>query len=211
MSIKIAIADDHILIIDSLEKACSGKDYLEVIGTYTSGEALIEGLKNALPDVLLLDYHLPDQNGGQLARYVTYHYPQVKILALTGFDKPGLATEMLESGCMGYLLKSSANTDMIMDAIERIYNGHIYMDPTVRNRFAETIHQKPKAAEVSKLTQRELEILREIASELSSGEIAEKLSISRRTVENHRNSIMIKTGAKNTVGLIKFAIELKLI
>jgi len=212
MSIKLAIADDHLLIISSLKNTVQAAGYIEVCGTYTSGDALIKGLKHSEPDILLLDYHLPDQNGAQLARYVTYHYPKIKILALTGFDKPGLATEMMESGCMGYLLKSTANTDMIMDAINRIYDGHLYMDKSIQEKYASTIRRKAAEENVRpKLTNRELEVLQGIAAELSSQEIAEKLYISKRTVDNHRNSLMIKSGAKNTVGLIKFAIELKLV
>ncbi len=209
---KIGIADDHLLIISSLEQTLRHSGYAQISGTYTSGKALIAGLEQDQPDILLLDYHLPDQTGAELARYITYHYPDVKIIALTGFDRPELATEMLESGCMGYLLKSTASTEVIMDAIERVYSGHVYLDKSIRDIYASFIRKANMGKEEKpKLTHRELEILKEIAAELSNAEIAEKLSISKRTVENHRNSIMIKAGAKNTVGLIKFAIELKLI
>lgn len=209
---KIAIADDHLLIISSLEQTLQHSGYAEICGTYTTGAALIEGLKLNQPDILLLDYHLPDQTGAEIARYITYHYPEVKIIALTGFDRPELATEMLESGCMGYLLKSTANPDVIMDAIDRVNSGHVYLDNSIREIYASFIRKANMNKEDKpKLTHRELEILKEIAAELSNAEIAEKLSISKRTVENHRTSIMIKAGAKNTVGLIKFAIELKLI
>ncbi len=210
---KVAIADDHLLIISSLKNTFNALEGIEVCGTYTSGAELIKGLEETQPDVLLLDYHMPDQNGAQLARYITYHYPKVRILALTGFDKPDLATEMLESGCMGYLVKTTANEDIIADAVMRVHNGHMYMDSSIRDKYATSIRRNADADQDAKpkLTNREVEILREIASELSNVEIAAKLNLSKRTVENHRNSIMIKSGAKNTVGLIKFAIELKLI
>lgn len=211
MSIKVAIADDHTLIIDSLSKALTATGYIEVCSTYLNGEALMEGLKGVRPEVLLLDYHFPDQNGSQLARYVSYRYPDIGVIILTGFDKPGLAAEILECGCMGYLLKSNVTSEIIIQAIERVAAGQMYMDSGVRSKFLHSIHKKPDTTEKFKLTQRELEILKEIASELSSQEIAQKLFISRRTVENHRNNIMIKSGAKNTVSLIKFAMELKLI
>jgi DNA-binding NarL/FixJ family response regulator len=217
MPIKVAIADDHLLIISSIENTINAVEDMELCGKYTSGGELIKGLEQSKPDVLLLDYHLPDQNGGQLARNITYHYPEIKILALTGFDKPDLVTEMLESGCMGYLLKTTANTAILIEAINRIYDGHMYIDKSIRDKYVSSIHRNihgNNLAEIDtkpKLTNREIEILQGIATELSSQEIADKLSISRRTVENHRNSIMIKLGAKNAVGLIKFAIELKLI
>ncbi len=210
---KIAIADDHMLIVSSLKEIILKRDYMELIGQYMSGESLLKGIQQRLPDVLLLDYHLPDQNGAQLARYITYHYPSVKILALTGFDKPNLATEMLESGCRGYLLKATADADLIIEAIHQVHKGQIYLDRSISELYADTIRNN-HSYEIDnrpKLTNREMEVLQGIAAELSNQEIADKLFISKRTVENHRNSLMIKAGAKNTVGLIKFAMELKLI
>jgi DNA-binding NarL/FixJ family response regulator len=211
MSIKLSIADDHKLIIDTFEKILVTTGYIEICGKYTSGEDLIEGFKKIVPEILLLDYHFPEQNGAQLARYVGYHYPEVKIIMLTGFDKPGLATEMLEYGCMGYLLKSTADTDMIIEAIDLVYNGHIYLDKSLRGKFAHVPRKKQNTDVRQKLSSRELEVLKEISKGLSNPEIAEKLHISRRTVDNHRNSIMIKSGAKNTANLIRLAMELKLI
>jgi DNA-binding NarL/FixJ family response regulator len=212
MAISLAIADDHHLIINSIQTTVSYTGYIEVQTTYTTAEALIEGLKNTTPDVLLLDYHLPDQNGAQVARYLTYHHPNLKIIVLTGFDKPGLAMEMLQCGCMGYLLKTSANARMIIEAIDSVYNGRIFLDSALRDKYAQAVqkdHSEDRPA--MKLTNRELDVLRGIAAELSSQEIAEQLFISKRTVDNHRTSLMLKTGVKNTVGLIKLALELKLL
>lgn len=212
MSIQLAIADDHHLIINSIEKTVAVTGYIEVAATFNTGAALTEGLKSINPDVLLLDYHLPDENGAQLARYITYHHPGVKIILLTGFDKPGLAMEMLECGCMGYLLKTSADAAMIIEAIDTVYSGRIFMDGSLRDKYAHSIQRgSVSTTPVLKLTNRELEVLKGIASELSSQEIAEQLFISKRTVDNHRTSLMIKSGAKNTVGLIKVAIQLGLV
>lgn len=211
MSIKLAIADDHALIVNSIENTVSYTGYIEVCGTFGDGDSLLEGLKKMQPDILMLDYHLPDQTGGQLARYITYHFPEVKIVILTGFDKPGLAVEMLESGCMGYLLKTSANAEMIIEAIDTVANGRIFLDSSLRDKYARSVQTANQVTQpVLKLTNRELEVLKGIASELSSQEIADQLFISKRTVDNHRSSLMIKSGAKNTVGLIKIAIQLGL-
>lgn len=210
---KIALADDHLIIISTLENMIKSTGYMELCGKYRTGSELIEGLKQNLPDILLLDYHFPDENGIQLARYVTYHYPSVKILALTGFDKPGLATEMLESGCKGYLLKANASHELILEALNRVHEGHIYLDQSISERFGASIRSGSLASNKvqPKLTNREKEILQYITAELSNQEIADKLCISRKTVENHRYSLMAKAEAKNTAGLVKFAIELKLI
>lgn len=213
MPIRLAILDDHLLMVNSMERMLNASGDIEVSGTYTSGDALIKGIKENIPDILLLDYHLPDENGGQIARYLTYHYPQVKIVALTGFDQPGLAMEMLEAGCKGYLLKTTAHVDTIVDAVKKVSEGYLFLDNSISHKYTSAIRssEEQKKEEKPKLTNRELEVLHAIATELSSQEIADKLCISKRTVDNHRSSLMIKSGAKNTVGLIKFAIELKLI
>lgn len=208
---KVIITDDHPLMLTSLSQTLKSTGYIDVVATYTSGEDLLKGLELQQPDVLVLDYHLPDQSGSQLAKYITYHYPDIKILAVTGFEKPDLAREMIESGCMGYLLKNSTNEALLLKAVEQIYEGQMFMDRSIRDLHARSIRRTRQEQVKPKLTQRELEILKEIASELSSQEIADKLYISKRTVDTHRNSIMLKSGAKNTVGLIKFALELKLI
>ncbi len=211
MSIQVAIVDDHHLIISSVKAALEFTGYIKVVNTYTSGEDAVEGLKTTQPDVLIIDYHLPGRNGAELARHVTYHYPDVKILALTGFDKPGLAYELLESGCSGYLLKVSARPEMIAEAVSTVYSGKIYIDIALKESFAKIIRQREEQVqEKPKLTKRELEVLKGIIDESSNQEIADKLNISKRTVDNHRNSIIAKVGAKNTAGIIKFAMKMNL-
>ncbi len=213
MPIQIAIADDHKLILSSLKDAIKVTDHLSVCGTYASGEALLEALPELRPDVLILDYHLPDYTGTHLARYITYHHPQIKIIALTGYGNPTLATEMLENGCAGFLMKTSADAAIIIEAVNAVVEGRIYLDSSLKQKFSNSIKDRIEAdpKEPVKLTNRELEILDHIAKGLSSQEIADKLDISKRTVDNHRTSILLKSGAKNTADLIRFALEMKLI
>lgn len=214
-TIRIAIADDHPLLVSSIENVLHTAGYFTIQGTYETGEALLEGLKQSpQPEVLILDYHLPDHNGAKLARQVTYHYPEIKILALSGFEKPGLSTELIESGCAGFLLKTSARQDVLLKAIHTVLDGNIYLDKQLKERFAENIHRTGRLRHremQSKLTKRELEILALIINELSSQEIAERLFISKKTVDNHRSSILMKTGAKNNFALMKIAMELNLV
>lgn len=213
MIINVAIVDDHPLMISSIETTVKAALPVNICGVYTSGDSLMEGFKKAVPEVLLLDYHLQDTNGAQLARFVSYHYPQVKIIVLTGFDKPGLSYEMLENGCMGYLLKTSANAEVLIEAINTVMEGRIYLDRTLTIKNFDKIKKDfARDAEQSKvsLTSREKEVLKAISEGLSSQEIADKLFISKRTVDNHRTSIIMKTGVKNSAELIRFATERKL-
>jgi len=213
MQINIAIVDDHPLMLTSIETTVKAALPVTICGVYTTGDALIEGFRKAVPEVLLLDYHLQDTNGAQLARFVSYHYPQVRIIVLTGFDKPGLSYEMLENGCMGYLLKTSANAETLIEAISTVLEGRIYLDRslTIKNfdKIKRDFSKDTEQARAS-LTSREIEVLKAISDGLSSQEIAEKLFISKRTVDNHRTSIIMKTGVRNSAELIKFATERKL-
>ncbi len=214
MTIKVSIADDHPLMVSSIENVLNTAGYFTICGTYDTGTALIEAIPSATPEVLILDYHLPDKNGGEIARWVTYHHPDIRILALTGFDKPGLSTEMLESGCTGYLLKTSTKTDTLLEAIHTVFQGRLYLDQSLKEKFATNIHNTHRLKHYEApvpLTKRELEILALIVHELSSQEIAERLYISKKTVDNHRSSILLKTGAKNNFALMKIAMELKLV
>src|SRR5690606_22440244 len=132
---------------------------------------LLKALPEIRPDVLILDYHLPDYTGAHLARYITYHHPEIKIIALTGYDKPGLSTEMLESGCAGFLLKTSADADTIIEAIYAVQDGKLYLDSALKEKFSATIQDsltEVSASERPRLTNRELEILEYIADGLSS-------------------------------------------
>ncbi len=208
MSIKVVITDDHHLIVSALEQVISTTPHIRVCGVFRSGAELAEGLKTTSPDILMLDYHLPDDNGGHLARYVNRCYPNIKILALTGMDKPGMAAEMLACGCHGYLLKSSADAGLIIEALESVYAGRVFIDKMASIKKEEFDHFQEGPYT---FTNRELEVLKGIAEEMSSQQIAEKLFISKRTVDSHRASLMIKSGAKNTAGLIKFAIKLELV
>jgi DNA-binding NarL/FixJ family response regulator len=211
--ITIAIVDDHPLIISSLTRLINTIEGFELWGSYERAESLCDALKEGQPSILLMDYHLPDQTGDQLARYIVYHYPEIKIIALTGFDKPGLSNDMLECGCMGYLVKTTATDVLLRDAILSVSEGKIYMDSSLQQLYAERIREAARSRQSPKpkLTNRELEVLKGIVDELSSQEIADKLFISKRTVDNHRKGLLLKTGARNMAGLIKFAIELRLV
>ena len=185
---------------------------VEVVGVYGNGQSFQAQLAHTLPDVALLDYHLPDMTGAELCRWVRFHFQDVKMLVFTGFDKPALVTEMLESGCSGYLLKSFTDSSVLIEALDSVCAGKIYLDAHLSAMYAQQLALlKGPPAIMPNLTKREAEVLKEVVSGLSSKEISEKLHISKRTVENHRNSIMIKTSSKNLAALIKFAMDRRLI
>lgn len=213
-TIDIAIADDHTMIISGIISLLQNCKHINVVGAYPNAAALLEGLKQKQPQVLLLDILLPDQSGKDLAPLIKATYPQVEILVLTSLDAPALVGGMLRRGCRGYLLKG-AGALLLQQAIECVSYGKEFIDPLLKEQFVRQVikfnDQIPIPLLVPELTQREKEILQLIASEYSTKQISEKLFISQRTAENHRYNLMQKLDVKNTVGLVKIAIQLGLV
>jgi len=212
MPIKVAITDDHPLAIAGLQNMLSSSPLIVVTHTYNNGEDLLLGLKTEQPDVLLLDVILPDIKGPELAAQIHAAYPAIKILAITSLDAPVHVKAMLRNGCTGYLLK---NTDVqtLINAITDVNNGKEYIEPSIKEQMLQNMlhFRKPTTIKKPTLTRRETEILHLIIEEHTNQEIADKLFLSLRTIENHRFSLFQKLDVKNTVGLVKVAIQLGLI
>lgn len=204
--IRIAIADDHPIVAEGLSTLLSRQPSFEIVAIYNTGAALLEGLANGQPDVLLLDIHFPDTTGNQLARTISKQYPQVRILAITSVDNVFDIKDMLQHGCSGYLLKSSP-LPMVITAIETVYKGEQFLEPSLKEQLLQAIldpRQKPVS---QKLTQREQTLLQLLSEGKTNNEIAAQLFLSHRTIENNRLSLYQKLGVKNTAELIKTAIQ----
>lgn len=213
MSIKVAIVDDHPLAVNGLKNMLETNAGISVSETYTSGTLLLEGLEKRQPDVLLLDLLLQDYKGKELATIVHQRYPCIKILVITSLDAPTHIKSLMRIGCSGYILK---NTDVkqLVQAINDVYKGEVYIQQELKEQMLNNMLQFKNSVSKAKapnLTVREKEVLKLIVEENTNQEIAQALSLSLRTVENHRFSIMQKLDAKNSVGLVRAAIELGLI
>jgi DNA-binding NarL/FixJ family response regulator len=213
MPVKLILADDHPLVLSSLKTVINSQEQMEVVGSYCCGSDLLNGLKTLQPDVLMLDMQLPDMTGKELAETILNVYPSIKIIVLTALEATYNIEEMMQLGCAGYLLKSSCDDLQLIKAIEDVYRGEYYLDTVLQKQLLTNILKKKRLAEnVSQLlTRREKEILKLITEEYTNMEIAEKLNISIRTVETHRFSLLQKLNAKNTAGLVRSAIEMRLI
>ncbi len=209
MPIKVMVTDDHPIVIKGLRNTLAAYEHIQFMDAFTNGVALLEALKTAQPDVLLLDVRLPDIQGNELARIITEDYPAVRILALTSLDTIGYAKKMLQNGCTGYLLKYSEE-DSLIQAIETVYAGERYIDESLKEGVLRSIARREEE-KIPALTTREKEVLELIASGKTCPQIAEALYISVRTAENHRSSIMQKLEVNNTALLITTAFKLGII
>jgi DNA-binding NarL/FixJ family response regulator len=207
MSIRVAILDDHPVVIKGLIKMFADFSQIKVVAVYSNGSSMLADVATSQPDVLLLDMHLPDLEGPVLATSLLKKNPSIKIIVLSSSDLLIQVKRMLQIGCMGYLLKDSDDLTIIQ-AIETVYYGGQFLSPVLREGMLEDMFKnKHIEKKQSSLTRREKEILQLIVQEFTNQEIAEKLFISPHTVDNHRISLLHKLGAKNTAGLVRIALE----
>lgn len=206
--VKILVADDHQVIIDGIEAIVSDVSELEFAGGALNGNQVIEIVENKPVDLVLMDINMPEMDGLECTSYLNKHYPEIRVIALSMHDNPRLAKRMIKNGAFGFLLKNSSK-EKILKAISEVMDGKNYFDPLLMQNFLDFNNQKSSSSFAKKdlLTKRELEIIQLICEEKTTGDIAEELSISIHTVESHRSNILLKLELKNSVGLVKWAIQ----
>jgi DNA-binding NarL/FixJ family response regulator len=210
-TVKLAIIDDHQVVINGLIAMFSETAGLQVDFTTTSSQALINYLQTAEPDVILIDIQMPEINGVDLTKLILKQRRPVKIIAFSSFDDTHFVRQMLRSGAMGYVLKN-ADQPTLLKAIQVVSNGEEFIDEAIKKKMIqETITGQRRSMYEIPLTKREKEVLKLIAEENSNQEIADKLFLSLRTVETHRFNLTQKLDAKNTATLVKEAIKRGLI
>lgn len=207
MNHKVLIADDHKLFSEGLASLVQQIEGCEVVGIASHGQEALDLLKITNVDLLITDIHMPGMDGLELIRRVKEQHPNVKILVISMYYDPSVVEEVFEADAEGYILKDADISELIK-AIHRILdNSTFYSNTVLEAMLKHTRQQKKKQVSELELSQREKEILRYIMQELSSEEIAQKLFISKRTVDTHRKNILQKTQVKTLVGLIKYAYE----
>jgi DNA-binding NarL/FixJ family response regulator len=200
--IRIAIADDHLLVINGLKAMISTDPQVHVLFAASSGKELLELLQQEIPDVLLLDIQIPDISGIDLCKEVHQRHPSIKIIALTSFDGLSYVKQMMRGGASGYLLKN-VDAATLLRAINSVSEGKQFIDAHLQEALLDSVVSGKKTSVMEiPLTKRETEILALIAQEYSNQQIADKLFISLRTVHSHRINLNQKLGVHNTAGLV---------
>ena len=205
--IKVAVTDDHQLILNGLKDILSNSDKTEFVGGYLNIEETRHGLQSVQPSVLLLDVNLPDGDGIEYCKELVKMYPELKVIALTSYDQSIMVKNMMRNGASGYLLKNTSK-DELLEAIEKVASGGRFLQPELEKQLLdESFGNAAKQGYIPTLTRREKEVLALIVDEMTSAEIAEKLFIAQKTVETHRLNLIQKMGVRNTAGLVKEAIN----
>lgn len=210
---KIAIVDDHRIVRDGIRAMLTGSTEFELVYEASNGSEMKMIPKSIVPDIVLLDIGLPDISGLELIAFIR-ETAGSKILILTAEMEENLICEAVEKGADGFLHKDASGEELI-SAMNIISGGEPYfgqnLSSIVYRSFKRKIKDLNSIHNMPALTERELEIIRELGEGLSFKEIGHKLFISPRTVENHKNNILEKLELKNTIELVKYAIKHKII
>jgi len=212
--IKVAIADDHKIFRKGVILSLRHYSNIRFVLEAENGQQLLEGIKEAQPDVVLMDLRMPIKDGIETTKYISLHHPKIFVLVLTMHEEEKFVIHLMENGANGYLLKSSDPVEIkkaITDVVEKGY----YLSNFVNRILIKKSQSKNKAApsltKGAEVSEREKEVLEFICMEFTSQEIGEKMGISSRTVESIKERLMERFGLKNTAGLVFFAVKNHLI
>lgn len=202
--ILIAIVDDHTLFRNGVAGLMSEFDELQVVFEAGNGKLMQETLPNhPIPDVILMDINMPVMDGYESTSWLKQNYPQVRVLALSMFEDDQAVIKMIKSGACGYVLKESKPRELL-EAIKTIYSKGVYINEMVSGKLIRSISDNDSAPDFSK---KELEFLKLCCSELTYKEIADKMYLSPRTVDNYREALFLKLNLKSRTGLVLYAIQ----
>jgi DNA-binding NarL/FixJ family response regulator len=202
--LKVFIVDDHYLILQGLSALLLDEPGIEICGMSKDPTEVMGLLETAQPHILMTDISMPRMSGAELTALVVKKFPAIKVIALSMFNEPKIVNEMISAGVSGYLLKATSKAELI-NALTTVASGRTYFAGDVQ------LNQNDADDPTAVFTTREIEILLLIVKEHSNRQIAEKLFISERTVETHRRNIFKKAAVANTVGLVRYAYENKII
>ena len=202
--IKIAITDDHPLLLEGLKNILSNQPNINTVECYSSAKALQDALTTVEIDILLLDINLDNTNSIELIKPLKKKYPEMHIIMLSVHNEYAVINSCLEEGASGYIQKNAAAAE-ILDGIHQVYAGKrffcFYSQNVMKRSTSEDLQKVPK------VTRHEKEILQLGAKGFTTAEMGEKLFISPHTVESHRKNLIEKFGVKNLATAIKLAVE----
>lgn len=205
--IRVFIADDHHLVRAGIAALLRQDPQIEIAGDAANGKEAVRQAKLLSPHVVLLDIAMPDMNGIEATAAIIRSCPGVKVLILSQHESEDYVRRAVETGARGYLLKNSLAQDLLT-AIHAVHDGEQFFVSPVADIVISSLRQPSRSTE---LTNREQEILKLVAEGLTSQQIADKLHIGIRTVQYHRTNIHAKLHIKDTAGLVKYALQHKLI
>ena len=211
--LKIYIVDDHKLFREGLKLLLSTQEFIQHVYEASSGKEFIENLNLVDCDVVLMDIEMPEMNGIEATELALRLKPDLKIIVLSMYGDEQYYYKMVDAGVKGFVLKNSG-IEKVLEAIHKVAEGENYFSEELLVNILHHIRMEQKTEIVSadnEISDRELEILYHVCLGLSNQEIADKLFISKRTVDKHRANLLSKTGCRNTAALVMYAIKNKMV
>jgi DNA-binding NarL/FixJ family response regulator len=208
--IRILICEDHALFREGLRAILRAQPRLEVVGEATQGREAVERALRLRPDVVLMDLEMPEMSGLEATRRIVAEARGVKVLMLTLYDDEEVVASCLDAGAAGYFVKDGPATQLVY-AIEAIHEGKKYLSPGALTKVVEYGRRKPTRTLYDLLTGREREVLKLLADGFTTKQIAVRLTVSIKTVDAHKTSLMRKLDIHDRIDLVKYAIRRKLI
>lgn len=213
--INIAIADDQKLFRKGMVALVNSFDEMSIIFEAGNGKELLELCANATvkPDVILLDLSMPEMNGLDALKILKETHAEIRVIILSSHEAENFILATIQEGANGYLAKN-AEPEEVELAIREVFKNDFYFTPPMLEIMRKGLVKKVQPATLAakdNLTNREKEVLQLICKQFNSHEIAEKLFLSHRTVEGHRNNLLLKTSSRNTAGLVLYALKHQLL
>lgn len=201
--IKIVIADDHLLIAETWATLINMDPDFEVVKVFDNTQTLIEEISEIKPDIAILDININPFSGIEATKMIRRLAPGTKIIGVSMHNQPSFAKKMMRNGAMGYVTKSSNKNEMY-EAIRSVMRGEKFICAEIQRNITNQVLMEDDDNKLSRLTEREIEIIKLIKNGSTNKEIAEKLFLSPRTVETHRARILKKLDLKNSLSLVKY-------
>lgn len=209
--IKAILVDDHPVVMEGIEMLLHEIPEIQLLGKFTNGKIAQESLNSTSVDLVITDINMPDMDGLQLTHWIKENQPKTKVIILSMHDNDHYVQEIILAGAEGYVLKENTSEELI-NAVNRVLDDGIYYSDQIVAKLRSSFQVQNKKHEILlSLTEREVDVLQLIIQEFTTQEIAEKLFISRHTVESHKKNLFKKTEQSSLVGLVKFSIAHQLI
>jgi len=203
--LRVLLADDHEMVRKGLRATIEDQPGWEICGEARTGREAVTKARELRPDVVVMDFAMPELNGLEATRQIRTAVPQAEVLILSMYESEKLVREMLAAGAQGYLLKTDAS-EFLVTALQALSEHKPFFTPTVSAVVLQG-YLNPQAGETSELTPREREIIQLIAEGKSTKEVAERLGISVKTAETHRSNLTRKLDLHSTADIVRYAIR----
>ena len=206
MAIRVLIADDHAVVAEGLRHRIEAERDIEVVACVGDGRAAVQQARELQPDVIIMDLSMPELNGADATRAILERDPRCRVIVLSMYAQREYVRRALKAGAAGYVVKRSAAKEVV-EAIRAVHAGQRYLSPRVADVVLDDYSNEKQDDPLARLSAREREVLQLLAEGRTGAQIAERLSLSQKTVETYRARLVEKLGIRDLAGLVRFAIQ----